>query len=135
MHRSIPEDEHNVDSRMSQEVDTTGLLSHLSDTHLLLAIAHKQTDALAEVYERYGATVYAAAQELCGPRRGVEITRTAFLMVWSSPNTYFSNYESLLAGLMKVVQEQSTQVLGDDARPDQISEGLERIVSFPSVEN
>ncbi|MGH9891284.1 MAG: sigma factor, partial [bacterium] len=64
----------------------TERLEDIGDTRLVVAIARKHTDALAEVYRRYAGAVLALARRVVGdPRLSEEVVQEVFLGLWNAP--------------------------------------------------
>jgi RNA polymerase sigma-70 factor (ECF subfamily) len=98
-------------------------LAALTDTHLVVAIAHKQADALAEVYERYGSAVRQLAGRLCNPGTADAVTREVFLGLWDETPTDQVVAGSLLGTLLSSAHRRSVTVLRAEAerRPREYS--------------
>jgi RNA polymerase sigma-70 factor, ECF subfamily len=67
----------------------------VSDAELIRQIRLGMTEALAEVYERYGAHVFGLARHLSGQREAENTTRETFLVLWRSPEIFSHNAGSL----------------------------------------
>lgn len=72
----------------------------LSDDALVAAIGRGNHDALAEVYNRYGARVHRLAAQLCGTDRADDVTQEVFLRLWRHPESYDADRGSLRAVLL-----------------------------------
>lgn len=72
----------------------------LSDTGLLIAIVRRHDDALAEVYDRHGASVYRFASRLFGLEQAEEVTEEVFLALWRIPEEFHSDGSSLRSSLL-----------------------------------
>jgi RNA polymerase sigma-70 factor (ECF subfamily) len=113
-------------------------LAALTDTHLVVAIAHRQVDALAEVYERYGSAVRQLAGRLCSPATADAVTREVFLGVWDEAPTDQVASGSLLGALLSSAHRRSVTVLRAEAdrRPREYSMSaadLEQAVMGPWI--
>jgi|SRR6185437_262629 len=64
-------------------------LSALSDGQLVVAVGRYRQDALAEVYRRHGAAVYALAGRVLGdPAEAEDVTQEVFLRLWDQPDRF-----------------------------------------------
>jgi len=84
----------------------------LSDATLVRRVGFGYTDALAELYERHGTTVYTLAQRLLGPMPAVEVTRAVFLLLWSTPGVFDMGEGSLRQRLLEETSALSYDILG-----------------------
>lgn len=57
----------------------------LTDAQLVVAVARGRADALAELYDRHGGTVYSLASQMCGPEAAEDVTHEVFLHLWREP--------------------------------------------------
>ncbi len=67
-------------------------LSHNEDNELVVRIAGADESAMAEIYERYGARVFALANRVLGDRSLAEdVTQDVFLKLWRNPQGFDPN--------------------------------------------
>jgi DNA-directed RNA polymerase specialized sigma24 family protein len=81
-------------------MDGTDGLARLSDAILVNAVAQGELEALAEAYERHGASVYRGTANWCSPMEAVEVTREVFLAMWLAPDDFSSTMLSLRSLLL-----------------------------------
>ncbi len=89
--------------------------SDLSDAGLVTALARGRRDALAVAYSRHGASVYALAARLCGPRRAEEMTQAVFLSLRHSPGNFHPGTGSLRSLLVAEAHRRAVGHLRADA--------------------
>jgi RNA polymerase sigma-70 factor, ECF subfamily len=64
-------------------------MTELSDNELVLRIAQADESAMAQIYERYGARVFALANRVLGDRPLAEdVTQDVFLKLWRNPQGF-----------------------------------------------
>jgi RNA polymerase sigma-70 factor (ECF subfamily) len=95
-HRSNGVDGSHRDGFGDQEVNA------LSDAALVIASAHGSEDALAEIYSRYGSSVYGVARSLCVEKVAEDVTHEVFLALWKSPDSFDPDRGSLRSHLLAV---------------------------------
>jgi DNA-directed RNA polymerase specialized sigma24 family protein len=93
-HRSNGIDGAHRDGFGDQEVNA------LTDATLVIALAHGGEDALAEIYSRYGSSVYGVARWLCGEKVAGDVTHEVFLALWKSPGSFDPDRGSLSSHLL-----------------------------------
>lgn len=72
------------------------------------AIARREESALADLYDRYGGTVYALALRMTGDRgEAQEIALDAFLQVWQQVDRYDSRQGSLQGWLFTIARSRA----------------------------
>jgi RNA polymerase sigma-70 factor (ECF subfamily) len=92
----------------------TASLSTLSDLGLVVAVGRGRPEALAEVYARYGGSVYDLARRLCEPSAAEEVVREVFLALWHSPMDFDPARGSLVSHLLADAHSRSAVVLRAD---------------------
>jgi RNA polymerase sigma-70 factor, ECF subfamily len=74
------------------DIQRTGICvdyTALDDVQLMLLVAGRQTDALGELYDRFGRLVYSMAYNVLGDGAlAEEVTQDVFLKVWEKAETY-----------------------------------------------
>jgi DNA-directed RNA polymerase specialized sigma24 family protein len=99
-------------SKWSQEDSDNGAgIRSLSDARLVVAMVHRQEDALAETYERHGASVYRGASDLCGPAHADQMTREVFFALWRAPESFDLVAGSLRSALLTETYSRSSDLL------------------------
>jgi RNA polymerase sigma-70 factor (ECF subfamily) len=95
----------------------------LADADLVHDIATGDRDALAEVYERDGASVHGLARYVCGPRHADDVLQEVFLRLWREPQAFDAHRGSLRSFLLVMTRLRSIDILrsnkarrGRDAR-------------------
>lgn len=86
----------------------------VSDGALVIAIARRRIDALAEIYERHGAVVHEVAERLCGIPCADELVRRIFLDLWRGPEDFSVNQESLRSTLLTRTHRLAVEDLRDN---------------------
>ena len=83
-----------------------------SDTEIGRALAAADVDALALVYDRYGALAYSVAVRILGDARLAEdIVQETFLKLWNSASTFDAGKGSLRAWLLTSVRNRAIDQL------------------------
>lgn len=74
----------------------------LSDAQLVVAVARRRADALAELYDRHGGAVHALARRMCGSDAAADdVTHEVFLRLWrGSEGVDLDGAGSVLADLV-----------------------------------
>lgn len=61
----------------------------LTDAQLVVAVARRRAEALAELYDRHGGAVHSIARRMCGSDAAAEdVTHEVFLHVWREPEGF-----------------------------------------------
>ncbi len=90
----------------------TERLEDIGDTRLVVAIARKHTDALAEVYRRYAGAVLALARRVVGdPRLSEEVVQEVFLGLWNAPEAFDPERGSLRSFLLAKTHGKSVDIV------------------------
>lgn len=85
-------------------------LEGVSDVRLLVAIARRQANALAEMYRRHAGAVLGLAQRVLGdPRLSEEVVPEVFLGIWRASEGFDPDRRSLRSYLL-------TQTHGNERR-------------------
>jgi RNA polymerase sigma-70 factor, ECF subfamily len=78
---------------------------NLSDADLGSRLAKRDADALAELYDRYGALAYSVALRVLGDSaRSEDVVQEAFLKIWNAAATFDSRRGSLRGWLLTAVR-------------------------------
>jgi RNA polymerase sigma factor (sigma-70 family) len=80
--------------------DVTAQDTNVSDGALVIAVARRRHDALAEIYERHGAAVHEVAERICGVSSANELLHQVFLDLWHGPEDFSDSHGSLRAELL-----------------------------------
>jgi RNA polymerase sigma factor (sigma-70 family) len=107
-HRSNGIDGAHRDGFGDQEVNA------LSDAALVIALAHGGEDALAEIYSRYGSSVYGVARWLCGEKVAGDVTHEVFLALWKSPGSFDPDRGSLSSHLLASAHRHAVHQMRSD---------------------
>jgi RNA polymerase sigma-70 factor, ECF subfamily len=84
----------------------------LSDPELAQALARRDLDALAELYDRYGGLAYSVALRVLGdPGRSEDVVQDAFLKVWNAAPSFDASRGSLRTWLMTAVRNRAVDHL------------------------
>lgn len=75
-------------------------IAFLGDISLVVAVARRRSDALAEAYRRHGRSIYALACRLVGPASAEEVTERVILRLWFNPEAFDPAYGSLRSQLL-----------------------------------
>jgi RNA polymerase sigma-70 factor (ECF subfamily) len=90
----------------SQRLDGVG------DARLVVAIARRQPDALAEVYRRHAGAVLGLARRVLGdPRLSEEVVQEVFLGLWRAPDTFDPDRGSLRSYLLAQTHGKSVDLV------------------------
>lgn len=90
----------------------TERLEDIGDARLVVAIARKHTDALAEVYRRYAGAVLALARRVVGdPRLSEEVVQEVFLGLWNAPEAFDPERGSLRSFLLAKTHGKSVDIV------------------------
>jgi len=80
--------------------DVTAQDTDVSDEGLVIAVARRRHDALAEIYERHGAAVHEVAERICGVSRAGELVHQVFIDLWHGPEDFSISHGSLRMELL-----------------------------------
>jgi RNA polymerase sigma-70 factor, ECF subfamily len=87
-------------------------LEGLGDARLVVAIARRQPDALAEVYRRHAGAVLGLARRVLGdPKLSEEIVQEVFLGLWRAPDAFDPERGSLRSYLLAQAHGKSVDVV------------------------
>ena len=87
-------------------------LEGLGDARLVVAIARRQQDALAEVYRRHAGAVLGLTRRVLGdPRLSEEIVQEVFLGLWRAPDAFDPERGSLRSYLLAQAHGKSVDVV------------------------
>jgi RNA polymerase sigma-70 factor (ECF subfamily) len=88
------------------------LMDAESDLELAEALAAGQVDALARLYDRYGALAYSVALRVLGdPGRAEDVVQDAFLKLWHSASRFDAHRGSLRTWVITAVRNRSIDYL------------------------
>ena len=87
-------------------------LEGLGDARLVVAIARRQPDALAEVYRRHAGAVLGLARRVLGdPKLSEEVVQEVFLGLWRAPDAFDPERGSLRSYLLAQAHGKSVDVV------------------------
>jgi RNA polymerase sigma-70 factor, ECF subfamily len=90
----------------------TDQLENVGDARLVVAIARRHTDALAEAYRRYAGAVFALARRVLGdPRLSEEVVQEVFLGLWNAPEGFDPERGSLRSFLLAKAHGKSVDIV------------------------
>lgn len=90
----------------------TERLENVGDVRLVVAIARRHTDALAEAYRRYAGAVFALARRVLGdPRLSEEVVQEVFLGLWYAPEGFDPERGSLRSFLLAKAHGKSVDIV------------------------
>jgi RNA polymerase sigma-70 factor, ECF subfamily len=82
------------------------------DADLLALVVVREQGALAALYDRYGARVFALALRLLGDRQAAEeVVQDVFLRIWQRADTFQPGASSVLAWLLAITRNRSIDEL------------------------
>jgi RNA polymerase sigma-70 factor (ECF subfamily) len=88
------------------------VLAGLSDPDLASRMAAGDTDALGELYDRYGSLAYSVALRVLGdPGRSEDVVQDAFLKLWNGAGEFDPSRGALRTWLMTAVRNRSIDYL------------------------
>jgi RNA polymerase sigma-70 factor (ECF subfamily) len=88
------------------------VLAGLSDPDLATRMAAGDTDALGELYDRYGPLAYSVALRVLGdPGRSEDVVQDAFLKLWNGAGDFDPSRGALRTWLMTAVRNRSIDYL------------------------
>lgn len=83
-----------------------------SDLELAQALAAGDVDALARLYDRYGALAYSVSLRILGdPGRAEDVVQDAFLKLWNSASRFDAHRGSLRTWVITAVRNRSIDYL------------------------
>lgn len=110
----------------------------LDDESLMRLIVHANSQALSELYDRYGRLVFSLAYHSVGdPAAAEEITQDVFIRVWEKAATYRSEQAKVSTWLTSIARYRSIDILRRrGVRPEQNSVSWEEVSlnSMPAAE-
>jgi RNA polymerase sigma-70 factor (ECF subfamily) len=113
--------------------------SNLDDEALFRHIARAQSDALSELYDRYGRLVYSVALGIVGEQSiAEEVTQDTFLRAWKHAHRYQSSQGKATTWLISITRNGAIDALRrQQARPEGHSASWDDLPVFdpPSAEN
>jgi RNA polymerase sigma-70 factor, ECF subfamily len=84
----------------------------LSDLDLARAMVARDSEALAQLYDRYGSLAYSVALRVLGdPGRAEDVVQEAFLKLWNSAERFNPGRGSLRTWLITLVRNRSIDYL------------------------
>src|SRR5205807_3969091 len=105
-----------------------------SDTEIGRALAAADVDALALVYDRYGALAYSVAVRILGDARLAEdIVQETFLKLWNSASAFDAGKGSLRAWLLTSVRNRAIDQLRGRGAHERREIDLESAESVPTA--
>jgi len=79
-----------------------------TDENLVMALAGRDADALAELYDRYGRLAFSLAVRIVGsPETAEEIVQEAFLSVWRGAATYQTGRGAVRTWLLSITHHRA----------------------------
>jgi RNA polymerase sigma-70 factor (ECF subfamily) len=88
------------------------------DAALLTLVIQREQGALAALYDRYGARVYALALRLLDdPQTAEEVTQDVFLRIWQRADTFQPGASSALSWLLAITRNRSIDELRSRRTP------------------
>jgi RNA polymerase sigma-70 factor (ECF subfamily) len=102
------------------------------DRQLVLAVADGSSDALGDLYDRYGATVYALARRIVLRLEDAEeVVQDVFAQVWRQAHRYRTERASVAGWIVMLARTRAIDRLrARQARPDE-DRGLEPAAAVP----
>ncbi len=85
--------------------------SEHADADLVHDVAMGDHDALAEVYERHGASVLGLARHVCGPRDADDVVQEVFMRLWREPRAFDAHRGSLRSFLLVMTRFRSIDLI------------------------
>ncbi len=82
-----------------------------TDADLVRDVASGEHGALAEVYERHGASVLGLAQHVCGLRDADDVVQEVFLRLWREPQGFDAQRGSLRSFLLVMTRFRAIDVV------------------------
>ncbi len=102
---------------------TPGAPSHMSDAELLRRIAQGDEHALGQLYDRFGATIFALASRIVGQQADAEeVTMEAFAQVWRGAATFDAGRGSVAAWLCVIARTRALDLLRSHSRRQRLVE-------------
>jgi RNA polymerase sigma-70 factor (ECF subfamily) len=98
-------------------------LSELNDTELIELIVHGRTDALGELYDRYGKLIYSIAYRIVGDTATAEeVTLDVFQRVWERAASYSAGRASVSTWLSSMAHHRGIdQLRRAGSRPTEVN--------------
>lgn len=85
-----------------------------SDGELVYAVGQGDSDALAEIYRRYGGAVFGLARRLCGTDRAEDVAQEIFVRLWLVPDGFDPDRGPLRGYLLTLTHSRSVDMLRSD---------------------
>lgn len=106
---------------MSETASPTANLAAKADERLVRAIASGSAEALAELYDRYAATVFGLARRITARQEDAEeVVQDVFAQVWRQAGRYQDGRATVVAWLVMLTRTRAIDRLrARTARPDQ----------------
>jgi RNA polymerase sigma-70 factor (ECF subfamily) len=103
-----------------------------ADSQLVLAVAGGSSDALGQLYDRYGATVYALARRIVSRLEDAEeVVQDVFAQVWRQAHQYRTERASVAGWIVMLARTRAIDRLrARRARPDE-DRGIEPTAAVP----
>jgi RNA polymerase sigma-70 factor (ECF subfamily) len=98
----------------------------LSDVRLVAAPTAGSKEALAEIYSRYGSSIYGLACLLCRPKSAEDVTHEVFLALWHKPDAFDPVRGSLGSYLLALAHGHVISLLRSET-PGPIDEAAEAL--------
>jgi len=111
---------------------SAGPLGGLNDVQLGELLAEGNTDALEQLYDRYGALSYSVAVRLLGdPAKAEDVVQDVFLQLWNGAGQFDSNRGSLRTWVLTAIRNRSIDYLrgrgAHERREREIPEHVEAV--------
>jgi RNA polymerase sigma-70 factor (ECF subfamily) len=102
-----------------------------TDEALVARVCQRDAAALAHLYDRYAAPVYALANHLLGPADAEEIVQDVFLSLWHKAAQYDPARSAFGAWFMAIARHRTLDELRRRGHQQQVraAEGVERILA------
>lgn len=105
-----------------------------SDTDLGRALAAADLDALALVYDRYGAVAYSLAVRTLGdPRMAEDVVQETFLKLWNSASSFDESRGSIRAWILTSVRNRSVDQMRGRGAHERKELGLDSVEDLPAA--
>lgn len=92
-------------------------LAHLSDEAVVALVARSEEDALAELYDRYGAPAYSLARRVVrDPTLAEDVVQEAFLAVWHSAARFVPERATAATWVMTLVHRRAVDLVRREQR-------------------
>ena len=112
-------------------------LRELSDEELLVAVADRDPDGVAVLFDRYGGIAFALALKVLSDRGAAEdVVQEAFLSIWKQAASFDTSRGSARTWLLTIVRNRAVDRLRSGRSRvalDRPLEGMENILGVPDV--